>query len=623
LDSLSTRGFACDSDRLDSPPRFSQLLTDQAMALETGGGEATVGQLSQAAPTHTAKVAIESDFEFYSLFNNTTNAINYVAQLIGYDSAVVYLPELSTSLEVSSISLWTTSADPWAATDTMCGLLEFGHYWNKNHPFDPAQRTIAHFLSGKGLGGGVAWIGELCGGAFSYPTSSCPTIPNDGVPAGGGYGFTANIGGNFDANNPTAMWDDISTAHEIGHNFGSPHSHCYGGIGGNSNPIDACWSGESGCYSGSTSLPGPNSLTGTGHGTIMSYCHQIGGYGAIAMTFGSAPGFTDGILPAREASYMRTFVNNATCMSPAGPAITSVSPASGSFGGGQLVTISGSGFVAGATLSFGGSPAIGVIVVNSATITATTPAHAVGAVTVRVSNPAVAGLTNGNAILLGGYQYTSSPPAPVVTSLGPASGPLAGGTTVTVHGNDFENGAKVTFAGAGQVSATFVNSGTLTVTTPANTAGIKSVTVTNPDGGTATVSNGYFYANPSGTLQFYTLTACRLVDTRSAAGLLGGPALAANATRVFTVTGACGVPSDAKALSVNVTAVSPAAAGFAALYPGNSFPLGTSTVSFKAGATRASNAIVELATDATGRLGAQNASSGALNVLIDVNGYFK
>ncbi len=54
-------------------------------------------------------------------------------------------------------------------------------------------------------------------------------------------------------------------------------------------------------------------------------------------------------------------------------------------------------------------------------------------------------------------------------------------------------------------------------------------------------------------MDFYLLPPCRLLDTREANGPFGGPPLQANAVRVFPVVGRCGVPSEARALSANVT----------------------------------------------------------------------
>ena len=85
------------------------------------------------------------------------------------------------------------------------------------------------------------------------------------------------------------------------------------------------------------------------------------------------------------------------------PTVTTISPSSGSASGGTAVTITGTGFVAGATVSLGGTAATGVTVVNSTSITATTAAHAAGTVNVVVTN------TDGQSgTLSGGYTYTSS-----------------------------------------------------------------------------------------------------------------------------------------------------------------------------------------------------------------------
>jgi hypothetical protein len=123
---------------------------------------------------------------------------------------------------------------------------------------------------------------------------------------------------------------------------------------------------------------------------------------------------------------------------------------------------------------------------------------------------------------------------------------------------------------------------------------------------------------------FFTLTPCRLVDTRNAAGPTGGPALVPGAIRSFPVTGgACAVPSTATAVSVNLTVVQPAAPGHLVLYAGDaaSPPL-TSNISFSPGVTRGSNAVVRLALDG-GTVSVKNTSAGSVHLVLDVNGYFQ
>ncbi len=76
-----------------------------------------------------------------------------------------------------------------------------------------------------------------------------------------------------------------------------------------------------------------------------------------------------------------------TAVSNPAPTVTGISPERRErVAGGTAVTITGTGFLAGATVSLGGTPATGVTVVSSTSITATTPAHAAGAVDVVVSN---------------------------------------------------------------------------------------------------------------------------------------------------------------------------------------------------------------------------------------------
>src|SRR6266545_2631283 len=101
---------------------------------------------------------------------------------------------------------------------------------------------------------------------------------------------------------------------------------------------------------------------------------------------------------------------------------------------------------------------------------------------------------------------------------------------------------------------------------------------------------------PSGPLDFHTVQPCRITDTRSALGLQGGPALAANATRTFQVAGLCGVTATASAVQLNVTVVSPSAAGFPRIDPGDGSASITSAVNFTAGTTRSNNGVALLGT---------------------------
>lgn len=129
------------------------------------------------------------------------------------------------------------------------------------------------------------------------------------------------------------------------------------------------------------------------------------------------------------------------------------------------------------------------------------------------------------------------------------------------------------------------------------------------------------YAIPG--LDFHTLAPCRVVDTRNSSGPLGGPALAAGVPRTFTIAAtACGVPSSARALSLNLTVTGSLAGGSVVIYPGDAALPSTSTVSFVAGQARGNNAIMGLSRDGLGTITALSTSSQA-HLILDVNGYFE
>jgi hypothetical protein len=144
------------------------------------------------------------------------------------------------------------------------------------------------------------------------------------------------------------------------------------------------------------------------------------------------------------------------------------------------------------------------------------------------------------------------------------------------------------------------------------------------------LNTGGVYSNPAvlppppAPAEFYTLTPCRIADTRNAAGPTGGPALVAGAIRSFPVTGGvCGIPATAIAVSVNLTVTQPAAQGWLSLYPGDAAgPPLVSNINFTPGLTRANNAVVPLATNG-GTINVKNGSAGAVHFVLDVNGYFQ
>ena len=485
--------------------------------------------------------------------------------------------DVKVILQVNYLSLWTTAADPWSAGDSSGALNEFVSYWQANRTAVP--RSTAHMLSMRSLGGGIAYLSQICGGV--------------------GYGVSGSMNGSFSTTDPGLYWDILVVTHELGHNFSSPHTHCY------VPPVDMCYNAEGGCYSGPTSVP-PEL------GTIMSYCHLIGGYAAIKLYLG-VPGETSQAVLTRIRSYVENSVASCLGTGP-GPSISTVSPPTGLAAGGTPVTISGANFVSGATVKIGGVAATGVNVVSSSSITATTGAHAAGLVDVLVKNP-----DNQAFTAAGSYTYSSVAPAPLISSITPTFGPLGGGTVVTTLGSNFQSGAAVMFGATPSASVTFVSATTLRATAPSSaTVQTVGVTVTNPDTQSATLPASYTYN--AGTA-FYTVTPCRVVDTRNASGPYGAPALAAGADRTFVVTGQCTIPATARAVAVNVAVTQPTVGpGFFTLYAaGTSLPL-VSTLNYSGGQTRGNNAIVPLS--ASGVLAVRcGQGSGTAQIIIDVNGY--
>jgi hypothetical protein len=125
---------------------------------------------------------------------------------------------------------------------------------------------------------------------------------------------------------------------------------------------------------------------------------------------------------------------------------------------------------------------------------------------------------------------------------------------------------------------------------------------------------------PQGTgLDFHTVTPCRLHDTRLSSPLIS------QGIRFFQIAGACGIPSSAVAVSLNLTVTQPTGGGHLLLWPADLTEPVVSMINFSPGRTRANNTILLLATDGLGDLAAKAfvTGGGSVHLLIDVNGYFE
>ncbi len=167
------------------------------------------------------------------------------------------------------------------------------------------------------------------------------------------------------------------------------------------------------------------------------------------------------------------------------PTVTGVSPSLGPTAGGILVAISGTNF-AGVTAVDFGTEAASSFTVNSATsISATDPASPAGTVDVTVTTP------GGTSPEVNGDEFTYWA-TPSVTGVGPAAGPLAGGTSVTITGTNFAAVSSVMFGSTATSSFTVDNANSITAVTPPEGASSVDVTVTSPGGTSSTNSSDRF-----------------------------------------------------------------------------------------------------------------------------------
>jgi N-acetylneuraminic acid mutarotase len=171
------------------------------------------------------------------------------------------------------------------------------------------------------------------------------------------------------------------------------------------------------------------------------------------------------------------------------PTVTSISPTTGSAGGGTSVTITGTNFQEGASVSVG-SACVDITVVSYTTITCTTTASVLGAANVSVANP------DGKAgTKLSAFSYFANVQ---LSAIIPSRGLASGGEMITVLGSDIFTGSTIKIDGNNCGSINIINPHQATCITPTGTDGARDVQIIAPDLNSDTMVGGYTYTSTYG-----------------------------------------------------------------------------------------------------------------------------
>ena len=238
-------------------------------------GAAATADAAAPLPLYEARVAVETDFQFFQLFGDAQATATYAATLFAAVSAR-YREQVGTILTLAHLGTYTNAHDPWTTQesggDVSHLLTEFEAKWGGGQAPVPADAHL--FLSGALLFGGIANLDALCDPDESFAV--CADM----------HGQTP-----FPLAVDPLNWDFEIVAHELGHVFGSPHTHDF------CPPLDIC-----------SYLLGPcqTSQACTSQGTIMSYCYGCPG-GLLNITTYFHPAVVQLMRQSVEASCLQPF----------------------------------------------------------------------------------------------------------------------------------------------------------------------------------------------------------------------------------------------------------------------------------------------------------------------------
>jgi len=155
----------------------------------------------------------------------------------------------------------------------------------------------------------------------------------------------------------------------------------------------------------------------------------------------------------------------------------------------DLITVTGTKFMTGATVMLGGTEGVDIVVINSTTIQFRVPIVEISSYNVTITNPDEESVTSTQTV-----DVVMPTATPLITGVNPTNGPI--GTFITITGENFFNEANVSLNGIYSMDTNVVDINTITCTIPFITAGTYDVTVTNPDQQTAVYSSYIVEALP-------------------------------------------------------------------------------------------------------------------------------